>query len=57
MRTRYPAERLSHPTRAVMKYLNPFLTFNYVSLGWLFFVLPTPDLTWMAFLKLFGVEA
>ncbi|MFN8411937.1 MAG: MBOAT family O-acyltransferase [Anaerolineales bacterium] len=31
-----------------------FLTFNFVSLGWLFFTLPTTDLAWQAMLKLFG---
>ncbi len=31
-----------------------FLTFNFVSLGWLFFTLSTPDLSWSAFQVLFG---
>jgi alginate O-acetyltransferase complex protein AlgI len=32
-----------------------FLTFNFVSLGWLFFTLSTPRLAWTALLKLFGI--
>lgn len=32
-----------------------FLTFNFVSLGWLFFTLPTPQLTLLAMAKMFGV--
>ncbi|MGE5377939.1 MAG: MBOAT family O-acyltransferase [Bacteroidota bacterium] len=55
VRDRLPAERMPHAAQAALKYLNPILTFNYVSLGWLFFMLPTPSLTWLAFQKLFGV--
>jgi alginate O-acetyltransferase complex protein AlgI len=32
-----------------------FLTFNFVSLGWLFFTLSTPAVAWNALMKLFGV--
>jgi alginate O-acetyltransferase complex protein AlgI len=32
-----------------------FLTFNFVSLGWLFFTLPSPQLAFTALVKLFGV--
>jgi D-alanyl-lipoteichoic acid acyltransferase DltB (MBOAT superfamily) len=31
-----------------------FLTFNYVSLGWLFFMLPTPGTVWNVMAILFG---
>jgi len=31
-----------------------FLTFNFVSLGWLFFTLSTPAVAWRALMKLFG---
>jgi alginate O-acetyltransferase complex protein AlgI len=31
-----------------------FITFNYVALGWVFFALPTPSLSYNYFLKLFG---
>jgi D-alanyl-lipoteichoic acid acyltransferase DltB (MBOAT superfamily) len=33
-----------------------FLTFNFVSLGWLFFTLSTPALAWTALLRLFGLN-
>lgn len=32
-----------------------FLTFNFVSLGWLFFTLPTPESVWNVMAVLFGV--
>jgi len=34
--------------------LSTFITFQYVSLGWVWFVLSTPDQSWKAMLKLFG---
>jgi alginate O-acetyltransferase complex protein AlgI len=33
------------------------ITFNYVALGWVFFALPTPALSYNYFLKLFGIAA
>lgn len=33
-----------------------FITFNYVALGWVFFALPTPALSYSYFLKLFGLN-
>lgn len=41
--------------QSVVKYAGIFVTFNFVSLGWLFFILPTPALAWQAALKLFGI--
>ncbi|HNQ93676.1 MAG TPA: MBOAT family O-acyltransferase [Anaerolineales bacterium] len=35
--------------------IGTFLTFNFVSLGWLFFALPSPESAWNAMLKLAGV--
>jgi alginate O-acetyltransferase complex protein AlgI len=32
-----------------------FLTFNFVALGWVFFALTGPALSWMVFRKLFGM--
>jgi alginate O-acetyltransferase complex protein AlgI len=55
LRRRSPTGRSPEPARGMLKFLNPFLTFNFVCLGWLFFILPTPSLTWQAFQKLFGV--
>jgi D-alanyl-lipoteichoic acid acyltransferase DltB (MBOAT superfamily) len=31
------------------------LTFHYVSLGWVWFVLPAPDQSLKTFMKLFGI--
>ena len=42
--------------QTVFKYSGMFLTFNFVSLSWLFFALSTPALAWSAMLKLFGVQ-
>jgi D-alanyl-lipoteichoic acid acyltransferase DltB (MBOAT superfamily) len=55
MRGRPLPGRLPGSTGGVLNFLNPFLTFNFVSLGWLFFILPTPSLTWQAFQKLLGI--
>ena len=38
-----------------LEYGGIFLTFNFVSLGWVFFALPTLDLARQAFITLFGV--
>ena len=38
-----------------LKYTGVFLTFHFVSLGWLFFALPSPESAWSAVLKLFGI--
>lgn len=32
-----------------------WITFHYVVLGWVWFLLPTPTLAWQTFLKLFGI--
>ena len=40
--------------QAIMKYAGVFLTFNFVSLGWLFFALPTPARAWAVMAILFG---
>ncbi len=52
---RLAAGRVPGIAQNVMKYLNVFLTLNFVSVGWLFFMLPTPDLTWQAMQKLMGL--
>lgn len=36
--------------------INVFLTFHYVALGWLWFLLPSPSLTGQVFLRLFGIK-
>lgn len=40
---------------AALRYSGIFLTFNFVSLGWLFFFLPTPARAWAVMAVLFGV--
>jgi len=55
MRTRAPLGEEPGMRQTVLKYAGVFLTFNFVSLGWLFFILPTPALAWRAALKLLGV--
>ncbi len=51
-RTRNP---LPARRQLLLNVIGVFLTFNFVSLGWLFFTLSTPDLAWNALMKLFGV--
>ncbi len=46
---------LSARTQVLLNAAGIFLTFNFVSLGWLFFTLSTPQLAWMALLKLLGL--
>ncbi len=55
MRTRMPSWGDSQTGQLVLNYTSIFLTFNFVSLGWLFFILPAPALAWRAALRLFGV--
>jgi len=54
-RTHLVPENISPGILFSLKVVGVILTFNFVSLGWLFFILPTPDLTWSVMLKLFGV--
>ena len=41
--------------QALLHYGGVFLTFNFVSLSWLFFTLPTPASVWQVMAVLFGV--
>ena len=54
VRGRLPAWTQSRRSQIAMNALGIFLTFNYVTLGWLFFNLSTPAIAWQAILKLFG---
>lgn len=46
----------SHPrARQLVGAASTLLTFHYVSLGWVWFVLSTPTESWKTFLKLFGM--
>jgi alginate O-acetyltransferase complex protein AlgI len=49
-----PAWGKTRTGQAVLSYSGIFLTFNFVSLGWLFFALPTPDSVWGVMAILFG---
>jgi D-alanyl-lipoteichoic acid acyltransferase DltB (MBOAT superfamily) len=40
---------------SAIRVLNIGLTFNYVALGWIWFALPEPELSWQVMLKLFGL--
>jgi alginate O-acetyltransferase complex protein AlgI len=54
-RNRLPAWTQTPRGQTVMNLSGIFLTFNYVTLGWLFFNLSTPAIAWQAMLKLFGL--
>jgi D-alanyl-lipoteichoic acid acyltransferase DltB (MBOAT superfamily) len=51
MKTPFPAQG-----QLLLSAMGIFLTFNFVSLGWLFFTLSTPALAWQVMLKLFGIS-
>ena len=54
-RNRMPAWTQTRNGRVALNAFNVFLTFNFVSLGWLFFDLSAPSIAWHAVLKLFGL--
>ena len=56
IRNRLPAWTQTPRGQIVMNALGVFVTFNYVTLGWLFFTLSTPAIAWQAMLKLFGLS-
>ena len=55
IRNRLPAWTQSSRGQIAVNALGVFVTFNYVTLGWLFFNLSTPAIAWQALLKLFGL--
>lgn len=55
MRTRQPDWTTTQRGAAALKYSGVFLTFHFVTLGWLFFFLPDPFTAWTVMLRLFGV--
>jgi alginate O-acetyltransferase complex protein AlgI len=55
MKDHTPAWGMSRSGQVILRYSGVFLTFNFVSLGWLFFVLPTPARVWTVIAILFGV--
>jgi D-alanyl-lipoteichoic acid acyltransferase DltB (MBOAT superfamily) len=54
MKGRMPAWTQTRAGQSVLKYSGIFLTFNFVSLGWLFFSLSSPARVWAVMTVLFG---
>ncbi len=52
VRGRWPAPGVFF--KRLLELAGIFLTFNYVALGWVFFALPSPAISWQVFLKLWG---
>ena len=55
MKGRIPSWSQTLMGQRVLNITGVFLTFNFVSLGWLFFTLPTPARVWNVMAILFGV--
>ena len=55
MKDHMPEWGQSRTGQLVLKGAGIFLTFNFVSLGWLFFTLPTHESVWNVLAVLFGV--
>lgn len=55
VRLRLSARVTSLSSQRLLQFAGTLLTFNFVSLGWLFFALPSPELAWNAMLKLAGM--
>lgn len=53
--TRPRLGNLPRPLTKVLEVGSTLLTFHYVALGWVFFALPDPAVSWHVFLKLFGL--
>jgi D-alanyl-lipoteichoic acid acyltransferase DltB (MBOAT superfamily) len=54
-RTRYPGAGQDKRLQPLLQIGGIFLTFHFVALGWVFFALSQPALSWRVFLKLFGM--
>jgi D-alanyl-lipoteichoic acid acyltransferase DltB (MBOAT superfamily) len=55
IRRRMPAWMETAAGQRLVRYSGIFLTFNFVSIGWLFFSLSTPAQAWAVIAILFGV--
>jgi alginate O-acetyltransferase complex protein AlgI len=55
MKSHLPVWGKTAPGQILLRYSGIFLTFNFVSLGWLFFALPTSAQVWSAVAVLFGI--
>ena len=55
MKVHLPTWGKTRMGQVALHYSGIFLTFNFVSLGWLFFTLPTPEKVWTTMALLLGV--
>src|SRR5688572_27164036 len=54
VRTRFPAMGQNQGLQPALQVSGILLTFHFVALGWVFFALSNPSLSWQVFMKLFG---
>jgi D-alanyl-lipoteichoic acid acyltransferase DltB (MBOAT superfamily) len=54
-RGRTHSTQTSEARQKITQLASWFLTFQYVSLGWVWFALPTPQLAQLVFSRLFGI--
>jgi alginate O-acetyltransferase complex protein AlgI len=55
VRTRFPALGQNSSLQQALQVGGILLTFHFVALGWVFFALTTPSLSWQVFMKLFNL--
>jgi alginate O-acetyltransferase complex protein AlgI len=55
IRTKNIMENINPTLERFLRFGSIFLTFNFVSLGWVWFALITPQASWIFLLKLFGL--
>ena len=55
IRTRYPNLQQNSRLQSVLQVGGVIVTFHFVALGWVFFALSEPGLSWQVILKLFGM--
>jgi len=55
IRNRVPTWAMTPAGAHMLRYSGIFLTFHFVTLGWLFFFMPDPAMAWFVILKLIGV--
>jgi len=55
VRTRYPDLQQNRRLQTVLQIGSILVTFHFVALGWVFFALSEPVLSWQVFLKLFNL--
>ncbi|HSL27685.1 MAG TPA: MBOAT family O-acyltransferase [Anaerolineales bacterium] len=56
LRTRYPAAQQTPRRASLLQIGGIVVTFHFVALGWVFFALSDPTLSWQVMLKLFGLS-